>query len=374
MANKIIHGSIASYNPKSGKYFVKYQDMGGNFAKGYPAQLLSPIPVSDGGGTKAVPAIPVDTPCLIHKVGNYYYILGFLTPQGAVSHDDPLPTRSIEAGESYNKHHTGSLYGVNKKGAFSSWVASFVNFVLDPVAEQFTAMFKNMVIHWYAGMVQYKFDSKKNTSTLQLFLNKEFDSSMADGTKLPRDMIAVSAGYTGEDEHMIDAVIRQDIQPTYEADYEATAKIGKQTDGTFLALESKKGITGAQVTHSIKANVDGSFEALIKNKIDANAVKLTIASDTPNVELDVADGKAIVTIDNLGNVTIKTADGANIKLGGQGKEQQLVTKTWVEQVFANHIHPNGNQGAPTAPPNPNNTIDIGTDSASGHFTYTTKAE
>jgi hypothetical protein len=348
--------------------------MGGNFAQGYEAQLLSPLPVSDGGGTKAVPAIPADTPCLIYKTGRYHYIMGFLTPQGPVAHDDPLPTRPIEPGEAYNKHNTSSLYGFNKKGAFSTWVAAFVNFVLDPIAEQFTAMFKNMVIHWYAGMLQYKFDAKKNTSTLQLFLNKEFDSSMVDGKKPPRDMIAVSAGYTGEDEHMIDAVIRQDIQPTYEADYEATAKIGKQTDGTFLALESLKGIVGAQVQHSIKANVDGTLEAIIKNKIDANAIKLTIESNPPNVELNVADGKAIVTIDNTGNVTIKTADGANINLGGQGKEQALVTESWVTQVFKMHVHPTASPGAPTLPPNPDTTLSASSDNVAGHFTYTTKAE
>jgi hypothetical protein len=374
MEGHIIIGSIAKYDAASGKYYVKYANMSASTAQGYPAQLLSPVPVSDGGGTKAVPANPIDTPCMIFKVGTQHYIVGFLTPKGITANDSPVPTRALEPGEQYQKHNTGTLFGVNKYGSFTIWVHQFMNFVLNPIKQQFTAMFKNMAINFYAGSIEYRFNSKKNTSTLSAFISKEFDKSSVDPTQMPRDVAMAKVGFVETDEHMVEAGIFQDFLPTYEPEYSAVAQVGKQEDGTFLNLKSSHGITGAAVEHVIKANIDGTLEATIKNKVDMNAVKLTISTATPKVELDVADGKALVTIDNLGNVTVKTADGANIKLGGQDKEQALVTESWVTQVFKNHIHPTSSPGAPTLIPTPDLTLPTSSDNPKGHFTYTTKAE
>jgi hypothetical protein len=150
--------------------------------------------------------------------------------------------------------------------------------------------------------------------------------------------------------------------------------VGKQKDGTYFEHSSKTGEVQTQEQELwIIAKNDSTARMNFKNQDKQIDVKMDVAGDEA-LTLAINNDKAIIHVMHDGNVTVETTDGVNIKLGGKGKEQYLVTKNWVDQVFKTHMHLNGNQGAPTGLLVIDNTIPSTVDSASGHFTFTTKAE
>jgi len=95
---------------------------------------------------------------------------------------------------------------------------------------------------------------------------------------------------------------------------------------------------------------------------DSINISIKDAADTGSVELTTSG----ITINAGTNPTNK------IKLGGSGGEQQLVTKSWVTNIFKNHMHPTAATGPPSIPiPIPAIVIP---DSSSSPFTNQTEAE
>jgi len=78
-----------------------------------------------------------------------------------------------------------------------------------------------------------------------------------------------------------------------------------------------------------------------------------------------------------GGITLNPGLTGLINLGGTGMEQQLVTKSWIDMVFATHMHPSAAPGPPTPPvpmPMPGNGAPTAADSPVNCVTHSTKGE
>lgn len=370
----IIPGIVSSYDTSSGKYYVWPHGSSHDSKKGFPAVLLSSTPFGDGAGMKAVPTQPIGTPCLLFQYGQLYYILGFTSMRGPVLHDSPLPVRPTLEGEMLQHHSTGANTGFNATGSWTAWVGDFVNMVLNPARQQFTVYAKNMFVNWYTGFMSYIYDLAKGTGLFKFQIQKELDLSARDRSSKMKDKVLLQIGALPDEDHMIDFKISQNYDLTRTADFEITGKLGEQTDGTFLNLHMTKGGTVPTLQYELDANTSGKTRLSLQSGTDKTTeMVLEPGGDIP-VSIVVNKDKCMITVGADGTVTLKTTDGANILLGGQGKEQQLVTKSWVDLVFKNHIHPTTSPGAPTLVPTPDLTLPSQADNVTGHFTYTTKAE
>lgn len=372
----VIRGSILRYNEDSGKYYVYYPGMNGNIHEGIPAVILSPTPFEDGGGLKSVPKVPEGTPCLLFQDGNTFYILGFVSTGSAVTHESHQPVRPIEKGESFHYHGTSSRTGFNSNGSWMAWVSDWVNMVLNPITQQFTAYLKRIFINLYSGFIKFSYDMKKKAGLFTLQIKKEFDESAYDATKIPRDTFTVRIGQIDTNEHILDFKVQQNYHMDRIPDFEAIGKLGQNTDGTFLDLSTTKGLPGNQMVYTWKSNISGKSEFNIQKTSSSTSLAGEIDPTAENVlNIRVNSDKAQLIVDKMGNVTIKTTPGSNIFLGGTKSEQKLVTENWITQVFTNHIHNNGNNGSPTTPPLPSpKTISLNLDSKTNHLTNTTRVE
>lgn len=368
---QIFFGSVAGYNTDSGRYYVKYPGMGGDPIKGFPAMLLSPVPFTDGGGIKAVPKVPVDTPCVIYRAGERYVILGFQSPDGAIVNDTSFTTRPIAPGETFQTHNSGTKLGFTENGSILAWASIWVNMILNPVRKKLTAFFKNMVINWNAGGIEYEYNDDTKSSKITLQILKDVDYSPVEPGSQPQDRILATMGRL-DDDHIAELDIKQNFDTTLTPAYTANIKLGKQVDGTWLDVQAQDTPT-SPVTFVLKADTKGKLNLTSQSGDNSKSVNLIIdPAQSDVVKLTVNSDKAIVTIDAQGNVTIKQADAAKLYLGGKDKAQQLVTKHWLDQVFKNHMHPT----AGTGPPSPPTPIDIpvSADGKTNFTTFTTMAE
>ena len=367
----ILFGTIARYNKDTGRYHVKYQGYTGDPRLGEEALLLSPIPFTDGGGLKAVPKVPLDTPCILYNAGSRWVILGFLTPGGTVINDGPFQTRPIAEGETFLTQGTGSKIGLTANGSILMWASLTMNAILNPIKKQFTAFFKNMYINLAAGHIAYKYDEDKKTSQFTIRIQKDVDLSPINPGTLATDSIVARAGVL-DDKHIAEVEIKQKADAAGISEFHAIAKIGKQEDGTWLSLTSTN-TPASPTSFDLKADTTGKIVLTSQSKTDTKSVKLTLdPAQTNVVELTVNKDKAIVTIDAQGNITLKQTDAAKLYLGGKDKAQQLVTKKWLDLIFKSHMHPT----AGTGPPSPPTVIDVPAtgDSVTNVTTFTTLAE
>ena len=91
-------------------------------------------------------------------------------------------------------------------------------------------------------------------------------------------------------------------------------------------------------------------------------VEMVGAADTQSIIMDGTD----ITV-NCGAMPT-----TSLLLGGTGMEQQLETKSWIDMMFATHVHPTAAPGPPS-PPVPLPAVAV-PDTAISPFTYQTKAE
>jgi hypothetical protein len=302
--------------------------------------------------------------------------MGFLSPHGAVAHGDVKPVRDVEPGDTFITHFTPSKIGITAAGSILLIAAKWAQAAINPITQQFTAWFKNIRINFYTAIVEYFADTNKKSATARITLAKWINGvglpiGPPDGS-LPTtpDHFTLRAGQL-DDDHIIELLISQKDQGAG-PQHTSTTKIGTQQDGTYFQHEAKTSTQGNTVELSVRGKDDGTFHTRLNNT-NGNFVD-TFADTSGDIAytFDV-NGKTKITINQSGDVTVNTPDGATIKLGGTGKEQQLVTKSFVEKYYSKHVHSNGNSGAPTGTPMVP-IIDLEIDSATGPFTNTTKAE
>jgi hypothetical protein len=111
--------------------------------------------------------------------------------------------------------------------------------------------------------------------------------------------------------------------------------------------------------------------------IDKVPNKYTFSMTATSLKIEIAGAVDTQSIEMTGSdILINTgATPTNsITIGGSGSEQQLVTKSWLDMIFATHIHPTTAPGAPTLPPAPALPVISIPDNATNHVTNQTTAE
>lgn len=121
-------------------------------------------------------------------------------------------------------------------------------------------------------------------------------------------------------------------------------------------------ITSDAVT--IKFEVGGLTTTTYKVELGADNITISMEGATDKGSIQISD--AGITID------AGTLPTNSITFGGSGAEQALVTKSWVDLMFATHMHPTAAPGPPS-PPVPLPPVAT-PDNPVSPFTYQTKAE
>jgi hypothetical protein len=403
----LIKCRIANYWPETGDFSVVPIDIAHEpNAQGFHARLLSPLPYDPkGGGITSVPTEPKDTGCWCIKIGaREYYIIGFFQLQSTAVYGSTHKNAKLEPGETYIGHNTGSHWRITKHGMFSFFTNMYAQVHMDPISQALLANFKNITINTYGGFVKWLHNLIKGTTTIFGEIHKNFDTSAVKGT-LPTEKIKFQAGTLKADTHILEVDTKQ--IPTSQTEYNVVTnlKYGKQKtnkrifEWTVKDKQEEKeinyaitidnaGIVHFSQTRDLKDNVKSFDLALnaaagtaVYTQNDAakkKTIKTTLdVTGEMMVDTQVTSGDNLVqlTINPDGDTTIRVKPpGGKLFLGGTGKEQQLVTKSFVEQVYKSHIHGNGNQGAPTTAPMTPPVIPLDLDSSSNHYTFTVKAE
>jgi hypothetical protein len=365
-------GSVTRYDEKSGTYYIRTANE--QHGQEHPASLLGALPFNAGDGLKGTAAPSKHIPCIILQIGKRYFIMGFIEPYGFVEHSSPQITRPIKEGETFLYHNTGSRIGFNDKGSVLLWASKWANAVFNQFANQLVLYCKHFFMNLYTAFIKYEYDDLQKTARATMRISKEVDEFATKG-KNKSDQFTVQLGALENGEHLIEGALEQSFLQTT-PNFKSKFKLGQQADGTFIDLKTEYGLVADPTIFQLKSNTNTKTEFTItKDKSEAHSIKAIFDPHSNEVvNIIINKDKAQLIIDENGNITIKTIDNALIKLGGQGKEQQLVTKNWIEQIFKNHIHSNGNQGAPTGTLIGPAIVPTSVDSSSGHLTQTVRAE
>ena len=109
---------------------------------------------------------------------------------------------------------------------------------------------------------------------------------------------------------------------------------------------------------------------------DGSSYKLNFSGGTITIECVPASGTDTQTITMDGSqITIDagpTPVEGGILIGGTNGEQALVTKSWVDMIFATHVHPSAAPGPPSPPIAP--PAIAAPNSPASPLTFETKAE
>jgi hypothetical protein len=379
-AARFIKCRVLSYDANSSQFkVVPYEQPDADGVEGILAKLLSPLPFDPkGGGIHSIPANPEGTGCWCVAIGpREYYIVGFFQYSSNQLNLNTQKNIELEPGETYIGHNTGTHMRFTKHGMFSVFTGIFSQFHVDPIAQTFLANFKNIAINTYGGWLKWIHKLADGTTYLKGEIHKRFDLS-AIKVMLPTEKIKFHFGTIPTEKHI--AQIETLQEPTSKTEYNTSTllKYGKQsnTDKKIVqwSAEDKK----EKIKYELNIDTNGKLiysadRAQEKKNItmqldvkNSGMVDIKISNDTKFVQL---------TIDDTGKTTVHVdPHDAKLYLGGTGKEQQIVTKAFLDQVYKSHIHGNGNQGAPTTSPMTPPIISLDLDSSTNHTTFTTKAE
>ena len=162
--------------------------------------------------------------------------------------------------------------------------------------------------------------------------------------------------------------------------YDMTYTHGDNAASRTMAVDTKAGKTTV-VEYDNETVTESSGRGnqelpLIRSQAvdkDSNTVLQEVLIDGNQMyKIDVNDGKAKLEIDKAGNIKVTSANEI-IYLGGTGKEQQLVTMSFLQQHYPFHTHICASPGAPTSPVMQPLTF-LPVDSPTNIVTVTTKAE
>jgi hypothetical protein len=332
------------------------------------ATVLSPMPTIRGAGFKAaMPAVIDNQYCIIAEDGLNWYIIGFVPVASSMSVSTTRNTPNNEAGGFVLGTADGTRVQAYEDGSLSIFTSAYSQLVLDPRSESIFAQFKAGVFKWWTGSFSVK------PGAIKVYFAKDQDKTALPiyKTQLPPDNFVLDVGKLNGSTATIAWTLSERYTAIDNPDYTIKGSIGVNNGN---ALELSTASTSLNAEGKFAWLEDGSLNYSSKSTGASKEIKVILGTSDPAVTFDIGPGKCTITIDSQGNVKFKTTDGANIFLGGQGKEQQLVTKSWVDQVYKTHIHPTTSPGSPTLVPTPDLTRPSSSDNPAGHFTFTTKAE
>jgi hypothetical protein len=137
---------------------------------------------------------------------------------------------------------------------------------------------------------------------------------------------------------------------------------GKKSNSIVLTCKTDK---YSLANTQYESGVEKTSETITFNKDNFNiniivsktiSYTFTMAAGDISIKLNTGDTKATkIQMTKEGKINIDPGTSKSpdaIMIGGSSIEQALVTKSWIDMMFNNHIHPTTGPGAPTLPPVP----------------------
>lgn len=353
--DKIQEMRIAKVDPRAWKFMVG-PTIGYNvFDRQIPATFVSGTPLSlDGTGMHALPR--VGDPCLVLiKENGDAYILGYFmysnTRYGGCG--GVLPKEGMEPGAINWTTGTGGFFRTVLNGSWHWGVDIWSKLYLGMFNQEIRGWFRNVGFRVKGGHFFWesnKDGETKYTSSITRSFEDDINNDMLDD--VPRAPVAVEEN--GVVPEYVDKVIR---------------KIAHK-DKPFVIDEIRTADKVFKKQHLVPAGADLDIELKAPGRtvtikvLDNNYVSISCASGESEAFCTLGITEDSITIGHTGEIL----------LGGEGEEQQLVTKKFVEDIFMTHTHL-GNNGAPTSAPLNVGEILIPVSRAGfNHFTLDTKAE
>jgi hypothetical protein len=399
------------------------------------AIILSPTPTSEQGAGFFVDP-KKDTPIAVMRVGTVqhgtpvwheHYALGYFNQYDSTgSRAGVMENIKTAEGDVAWQGSGQSFIKQSKLGTISLLTNLWSRLDLQQVTQTLNGFFRNLVMRFRGGKISWLTDLSYN-SKLHAEIHDKYENDLhndvtdgvspnyankviIDGGNLPAgNLLDIETRQDRDGDNIADEFTKLSVGRPYEgALVEKTYTIDKGTQelkdnlivddetarttiythgdnaaSRSTTLDTKAGkvdvvaYDNETVTHSSGRGLDD--KPLIRSQAidgDSNTVLQEVLIDGSQMyKIDINNGKAKLEIDVDGNVTITSATGT-ILSGGTGKEQRLVTASFVQggtAPYPMHTHLSSSPGAPTSPPM-QPVILIPSDSLTNVATFTTKAE
>ena len=309
---------------------------------GIEAQFISPEPF-DQDYSGRFEHIPRGTMVLValelseSGIDNAY-ILGYASLLNSIgTHGQYFKQSELEVGERRDVGPTGMIFERKRNGIFRWFFGPFLSFKVNKVSQILSALVNGIDIFFRTGRFLWSWSPSTRKTLFDFFITRD---------ELPAN-------------NYIDKEFGAENPPVNTDSYHdrLRVKLMDNTDeaGRVLIAETrqaKRGEKTGSVFTRTKIGKNDETQAVISSEIWDDEKKITVdmmGEDAFNANIN--DGKIVITMSYDGAITLKIADDtAKILMGGSGVEQQLLTKSYHDKYIAQHIHLNGNNGAPTGKP------------------------
>ena len=365
--NNIQEMEIASIDTASWMFYVCKPGRQNNPEYFIPAKYLNPVPVGkDGSGLFAPPEVG-DTCTVLITEQQQAYILGYNVGVNRITGGTGGMAfkEGLQTGDLLHINKIGMIIKSSIMGAFHFIVDSWARLMIGRTNQEIRGFFRN--IYWRArgGRIEWETSTEQDVSQyLAVYSDKFEEEGNSDARGEPQVPLPV---YADEE------------TPVYAN--KVIEKVGAWSEGLKIT-DIRGGAVDAGVIpprrHIYKHMVpDGAeLDIMYSGLAGGMSVKVLEGDDAINIVADdyftLSIGTGGVTMYSTGDMNL-VVEG-NMVLGGEGEEQQLVTKKFVEEIFANHTHM-GNSGAPTGVPlNAGSITDPVSRDSNNHFTKDMVAE
>lgn len=338
-------GHLNGWNEKDRKYTVEYK------GTAYLGVMLMDSPQNgDGSVAMFIPSSYYKSQCLVLKYqgDNTIYILGFPQLTGFVAASSVKKEVPVSPGTRVIRGEQPDSYiAMFKTGLIDIVSSLYASLRMDPVLNMLTLEIDNVKMFFSKGATKLVNSLTDRVNKVVLTVKKSYEDIAA----VKFENVEMSVGdHETDGTHLIGA--------TFSQDYIATApqhvqkwKLGKQAGGNILELASSNETAQTTVALSINGTTG---ELKYAGKVnDITTCELTI---TPSGDIKLLTSKA----------------DAKIIIGGEGKEQPLVTKAWLDNVYAKHLH--SSSTGPTTAPLPLVLPPTTADAVTNVVTHTLRAE
>ncbi len=348
---------IAAVDPSSWRFRVGYP--ADYNIRNFDAMYVSGTSISEeGAGMIALPN--VGDPCLVLiKPGGYKYILGYFRYPNTVTKGNggSLGQSGIDPSCISWTTRVGGFFRATLSGTWHWGVNSWAKLYLGAYNQELRSWFRNVYIRMKGGKLYWEQDKDGNSKYTSSF-TKGFEYDINDDSQLDA----------------YKAPVAPNIETPVPAYQDKVIKKINHTGKAFVIDEVRTSDKSYKKQHLVPEGADLDIElkdtgrTVTLKVLDDNYLSITCASVVPEGPPEVFCTLTI-TEDN-----ITVAHTGELLLGGAGEEQQLVTKSFVTEIFNTHQHV-GNNGAPTGfPLNVGSIVDPTSRSSSAHFTKDVKGE
>ena len=286
-------------------------------------------------------------------------VLCFTVSYGMSTFNDQEVTALEHGAWEMRAGNTGSIKGY-ADGSIGLYSDIYSKILLEPKPQSIFIQVRNYIHRFWTGFITVL--TNGDSAVYTFFMSKYLDKTALPqyATDIKPDNVKIEIGTVPDDSALVRESINADYDNTGTPSFNMISR--KATDDNAMSTTYTDTNTGGNVNWTI--GKDGS--------IDYTNQKLTLHIDQDGSAICDTPGSSII-IDTAGNTILKLVDGANIFLGGTDNEQPLVTKAWIDQVFANHMHASAAPGSPS-PPLPIPLPPVTSDSKTNFYTNTTLGE